>query len=194
MTEYRSKEIIMNIGLADFLYENEKALMSDEEKKEIFVVDTPEKADWAIAKISQAANRKEQRAALVAQYKEKLDIWLRKENEDDESSILYLTEKVRPYVEQAIKGGKKKSMSFHGGTAGFRKGSERVEIIDENAAVSFCDREHPEVVKKSVGKTELKKLISNGVKVPGVTIEQAPDNFYVKPSEVLRLLDRELTA
>jgi phage host-nuclease inhibitor protein Gam len=194
MTEYRSKEIIMNIGLADFLYENEKALMSDEEKKEIFVVDTPEKADWAIAKISQAANRKEQRAALVAQYKEKLDIWLRKENEDDESSILYLTEKVRPYVEQAIKGGKKKSMSFPGGTAGFRKGSERVEIIDENAAVSFCDREHPEVVKKSVGKTELKKLISNGVKVPGVTIEQAPDNFYVKPSEVLRLLDRELTA
>jgi phage host-nuclease inhibitor protein Gam len=183
----------MGIGLADFLYENETALLADEEKKEQFVVDTPSKADWAIAKIAQATQRKEQRAALVATYKEKLDLWLRKENEEDESSILYLSEKVRPFVEEAIRGGKKRSMSFPGGTAGFRKGSERVEIIDESAAVSFCDREHPEIIKKTVGKTDLKNLMKQGIQVPGVKIEQSPESFYVKPSEVITMIDSNLS-
>jgi phage host-nuclease inhibitor protein Gam len=178
----------MSIGLADFLYEDEKAMLADEEQKELFVVDTHSKADWAIAKIAQAHQRKAQRAALVAQYKEKLDLWLQKENEDDENSIFYLTEKVRPFIEEAIKGGKKKSISFPGGTAGFRKLPERVEIIDEAVLISFCDREHPEVIKKSVGKTEIKKLLKDGVKVPGVTTEESPDSFYVKPSDVVPML------
>lgn len=173
------------ISLSDILYEEEKQVLTTESAKEEFTVDSTQKADWAIAKIAQAKKRIDQRKQFVKASKEKLDNWFQKESVQDENAINYLEFKVEPYVREQIQGLKKKSLNLLAGTAGFRKGTEKLELFDEKAVLDYCKEHHPEALEVKVSKSEVKKLLQKGIKVPGATLEEARDSFYVRPNDEL---------
>lgn len=79
----------------------------------------------------------------------------------DENTIESLSGLLTPCVAAELKhNGKRKSITLFGVTIVFRKQPEKVDIIDGESALSYCEAHHPEsvIVKKELSKTELKKL------------------------------------
>lgn len=58
----------------------------------------------------------------------------------------------------------------------FRKGSEVVEVDEEKLPEDFWIPQPP----KPESKTELKKMLKNGLEIPGVSLVRKPDSLVVK--------------
>jgi len=76
----------------------------------------------------------------------------------------------------------KKSLKFTLGTAGFRRGQDRLEIKDMEGAVQFAESHNlPVKVVKSVGKTDLKNHVkSTGQIDDSFELIEGEEHFYVK--------------
>jgi hypothetical protein len=149
-----------------------------------FVVDSLAKADWAVSRILEAEARIARRAALASELHTRIDAWLTKASAADNDSISYLTNLLRPYVESEVSMQRRsRSLILPSGTAQLRKLPDRLDIIDRDAALSYCESSHPEavIVKKDLSRSALKALIvSQGEAVPGCSFELGPDELYIR--------------
>jgi phage host-nuclease inhibitor protein Gam len=76
----------------------------------------------------------------------------------------------------------KKSINFVLGTAGYRKGKEKVDIENEETALNACHEfKIDTIIKETVSKKAIKTHIENGGPIPeGVKILPQEEKFYVK--------------
>jgi hypothetical protein len=149
-----------------------------------FVVDSLAKADWAVSRILEAEARIARRAALASELHSRIDAWFQKASSLDNDSISYLSMLLRPFVESEIATQRRsRSLILPSGTAQLRKLPDKLDIIDRDAALSYCETSHPEavIVKKDLSRSALKTLIvSQGEAIPGCSFELGPDELYVR--------------
>lgn len=158
-----------------------------------FVVDSREKAEWAMRKISRAeASIQENAAAAQAEiekaqaYIDRIRTRLHEINRVDEQTVAYLGQLIRPWAETEIaKNGKRKSLPLLGGTVGFRASPDSLEVTDPDAAIAWL-KEHTAGtsclrVKEEIDKREVKKLIEFSGEIPdGVQMKKGEIRFYVE--------------
>ena len=171
-------------------YPSIDAVIYEEEEqpveREPFVIDNQDKANWAAKRILHAQEKMAERKQLAKQYKQRIDSWLDEANGPDEKTIESLSGLLTPYVADELKhNGKRKSITLFGVTIGFRKQPEKVDIIDTESALSYCETHHPDsvIVKKELSKTELKKLCGKGIFIPGILLDGGQDKLYVKGTD-----------
>jgi hypothetical protein len=143
-------------------------------------------ASWAASKVLEAQARIADRAALAASYKARIDSWLSSSSKADEDSAAYLSLLLKPYIESELSRSHSRSRTLHllTASASLRKGQDHVEILDPDAALSYCETSYPEavVVKKELSRSALRRLIlSNGTPIPGVEASLGSDSLYLKP-------------
>jgi hypothetical protein len=149
-----------------------------------FVIDSLAKADWAVSRILEAEARIARRAALASELHARIDAWLTKASAPDNDSITFLSALLRPFVDFEIaKQHRSRTLLLPSGTAQLRKLPDKLDIVDKDAALSYCESSHPEavIVKKDLSRSALKTLIvSQGEAIPGCSFELGPDELYVR--------------
>jgi hypothetical protein len=149
-----------------------------------FVIDSLAKADWAVARILEAESRIARRAALASELHARVDAWLTKASSSDNDSITFLSALLRPFVDFEIaKQHRSRTLLLPSGTAQLRKLPDRLDIIDRDAALSYCETSHPDavIIKKDLSRSALKTLIvSQGEAIPGCAFELGPDELYIR--------------
>lgn len=148
-----------------------------------FTVDTPEKAAWAARKIKAAQDRIEERKDLARSYKAQIDTWFKKSIEEDEDSIVHMKQLLQPYVEKEISVQRKsKTLRLPGISVQLRKKPDRIEVVEKETAISFCEANHPDavIIKKEVSKSYLKQLLSKGEIIPGCDLMFGEEELYIK--------------
>ena len=154
-----------------------------EEHSEPFTIDSPERAAWASHKIIYAQDHITQLKEQAASYKAQIDAWFQKAVKEDEETIDYLKSLIHPYVEAEIsKQNKSKTLHLPGISIQLRKKPDRIDVVDRDAAVSFCEMNHPDavIIKKDVSKSYLKVLLSKGEIIPGCDIALGENEIYFK--------------
>jgi hypothetical protein len=177
-----SVAINQETDIEDVVFEDEDDI-GQVSKPEGFVVDDQEKATWAAHRLLQAESRIDERRRLARAYKLKVDSWLEKANRADESTIETMRYLLTPYLESELADRKRRrSIELLGARVGFRRLPERVEIVDTDVAISFCEAQYPDavVVTKELSRSELRKLAGKGELVPGVVLDGGTDRLYVK--------------
>ena len=148
--------------------------------QEGFVVDTVDKANWAMAKLARAEKNMLRREVAAAAYKAKIDAWVADANKDDKETAARMTEYLKPYAEREIAKGKVKHVKLVGGQVGFRTNPDRLEVRDEAKALAVlpesCIR-----VKREVNKVAVKELIQQKGEIPdGVELVSGEVSWYAK--------------
>ena len=151
-----------------------------------FVIDSLAKADWAVAKILDAEARNACRAELAADLHARVDAWLTKSSASDNDSITYLSSLVRPYAESEIaKQRRSRTLLLPSGSVSLRKLPDRLDIVDRDVALAYCEASHPDavIVKKDLSRSVLKSLIvSAGEAIPGCEFELGSNSLSVHPN------------
>jgi hypothetical protein len=152
------------------------------EARGTFEIDTQKKATWAARKILNAEERISERQSLAREYKSRIDNWLKAANEPDTCSIESLKVLLEPYLSEELKGQRKRSIDLVGVRIGYRKLPERIEIVDEQKALQFCEQNQPDVVitRKELSKAGLKACAKAGTLIPGVVIDGGTERIYAK--------------
>ncbi len=151
-----------------------------------FTITDISSASWAAAKVLECHARIAQRAELAQAYIEKINSWLTSSCKTDESSSNHLSMLLKPYIESELARGHSRSRSLPllTATASLRKGQDRVEILDEAAAMAYCEGEYPDavVIKKELSRSALRRLIlTEGTPIPGVEASIGLDTLHIKP-------------
>lgn len=153
-----------------------------EETDEGFRIDDDRKAAWAAGKILAARRRIANRTGMAEAYQGRILDWLSKANMADQQSVTYLEASLRPWVEATVAHlGRARSFSLPGAKVGLRKKPDRVEIVDTESALAFCS-EHLEdvvLVKRDLSKTELKRHLAEGARIPGAQLVPGTDELTV---------------
>jgi phage host-nuclease inhibitor protein Gam len=148
-----------------------------------FAVDNDDKAAWAANKVLAAERRIQMRCDLAERYKARIDAWLADANSPDTASIDQFRCMLRPWLESNLRNaGRSRSVKLLSATIGLRKRPDRVEILDAERALEYCERSLPEVVvvKKDLSKTLLKAFLQNGREVPGTCLAEGEDEITIK--------------
>lgn len=161
-----------------------------------FRIDTKEKADWALRKIARYNSNIEEAKALAQQRIDQINAWLSKEVEENSRQVSFFEAMLQPFAESQIKPtDKKKILALPSGTLGFRAQQTKITPNDGDVLVNWAEVSAADFVEKKpvVKWGELKKtlqikkvddqlvaLTADGEIVPGLTIEEQPDKFYVK--------------
>lgn len=166
--------------------------------QENFVIDSDDRANWALGKIAQYQKAIQEANDFYADQKSKLDEWLEEATRENKSQIEYFESMLLPYADKKLDGSKKRSFKLPKGTIGFRKGT--VKYFMDGQTISGSDEKltkwaklnAPDYikVKESTDWAELKKelvvsksgkvLASDGQIIPGMEATQSPDTFYAK--------------
>lgn len=150
-------------------------------ESEGFVIDNIDKADWAMGKIKLERAKMAQNEELARARIEQLEVWLAKKNEASENTIAFFENKLIPFVEEQIKGSKKKSINLPSGTVGFKKTTKTTK--DDRAVLDFVRANYGEYVKleEKLDLTGFKKtctienghlITADGEVVPGYEVEE----------------------
>lgn len=152
-------------------------------KPEHFTINNPEKAAWAARRIKAAQDRIEERKDLAKSYKAQIDAWFRKSIQEDEESIDFLKQILRPYVDQEISVQRKsKTLRLPGISVQLRKKPDRIDVVENETAISFCEANHPDavIIKKEISKSYLKQLLAKGEIIPGCDLMLGEEEIYIK--------------
>lgn len=147
-----------------------------------FQIDTPDKAAWAGRKIVEAENRIEKQRAIADEYKRRIDEWFIRSTKDDSNTIDYLRGIVKPFAVTEIRSLKKgKTLKYFGVSFSMRKHPDKTDVYDEEKAILYCEKHHPEVVevKKSLSRSALKKTLAEGYDIPGVDLLKGSEELYI---------------
>ena len=163
----------------------EALLISDQEKpQDQFNIDNNEKAAWTARKILTAEERISNLSKQAKQYKSQIDSWYEKTIQGELESIDYLKNIIRPYVEEEVsKLHKSKTLNLPGLNIQLRKKPDKIEITDQDIAISFCEANHPDavIIKKDISKSYLKDLLTNkGEIIPGSHMVTGSTEIYFK--------------
>jgi hypothetical protein len=153
---------------------------------ESFGVIDMKSADWCIAKIGEAKRRIQERNAIVAEYKRRLDARLAETNIADVRQVEFMESLLRPWAELEIMKGKTKSLKLPCGTLGMRAGREVINVDDKAAAIEWAETWKPDAVKTT--KSILKSKLA-GTDCPYYHMDINPHTFYVKPDAGLFKLE-----
>jgi phage host-nuclease inhibitor protein Gam len=167
----------------DFPRLEDLLIPEQEQHSESFTIDSPEKAAWASRKILDAQDHLTQLKEQASSYKAQIDAWFQKAIKEDEESVDYLKSLIHPYVEVEVsKQHKSKTLHLPGIAAQLRKKPDRIDVVDKDTAVSFCEMNHPDavIIKKDVSKSYLKVLLSKGEVIPGCNIAFGENEIYFK--------------
>jgi hypothetical protein len=148
-----------------------------------FSVDSEDKASWAAAKILAAERRIQLRLDLAERYKERIDQWLHDANRPDTESIDFLKMLLRPWAESSIRTqSRSRSIKLLGATIGLRKRPDRVELIDPDSVLEYCEAHLPDavIIKREVSKTSLKQALIQGQDIPGAILAIGEDELTIK--------------
>lgn len=147
-------------------------------------------ASWCASRILEAQARVDQRAELARSYKARIDAWLSDANSSDNDSIDYLSMLLKPWVESEVtKQRRSRSILLPTATAQLRKLPDRIDIVDREAALSYCKANHPEavVVREEISKTAVRSLIfTEGEAIPGIEAQLGRDELYIRPAAQAR--------
>ncbi|MDU2063748.1 MAG: host-nuclease inhibitor Gam family protein [Sporomusaceae bacterium] len=162
-----------------------------------FVIDTDEKANWAIRKIQDLQKKNQNIDELADTEINKISTWRDKEKENNESSISFFLEKLRPYAVLHLTG-KSKTVSFPAGKISFRSADPKFyiggqEVNGKNELlIGYVRQTCPDLIKteekadwtafkETLAVTSQGKVISGDGEILDfiVAIEQ-PDKMTVK--------------
>ena len=172
--------------------------MSEEATRKPFAVTDEASAEWAMEKIEENAKA---RALIEEQYQRMIarhEAWRKDALKELDDNDAYFHGLLRPWAEEKLAGGKKKSVKLPSGTVGFRAGSGTYKFGDEkvtatsakllafvkNDDVSFIKVE--ESVRWGDYKATLhvmddgKVVSANGEIIPDMTYTEGEPSFYVK--------------
>ena len=171
-------------------------------EKKPFTVTDESSAEWVLEKMEENAKA---RALIEEQYKRMIarhEKWREEALKELEDNDAYFQALLRPWAEEKIAGGKKKSVKLPSGTVGFRAGSGTYKFGEEkvtatsakllafvkNDDVSFIKVE--ESVRWGDYKATLhvmddgKVVSANGEVIPDMTYTEGEPSFYVKVTGV----------
>lgn len=162
--------------LPDFLHGQ-----APEETDEGFKIDDERKAAWAASKVLAARRRIAHRVHLADAYQDRILDWLTRANHADQASVAFLEASLKPWVESAVAQGRSRTILLPGARVGLRKKPDKVEVLDPDAALTFCLEHLEEVVvtKRDLSKTELKKHLDQGARIPGTQLVPGTDELTV---------------
>lgn len=159
-----------------------------------FVVDTDEKANWALRKIKQFKEQQKENNALADAEIEKINAWAKQENEKAQQSIDYFQGLIAAFaLKKRETDPKFKSMKLPNGRIRFKKQQPKWNYDDEKVVKALKDAGLQDFikVKESPSKTDIKKAfdVQDGkVVVPdtgeildGVEVIEQEDKFEVLP-------------
>ncbi len=174
-----------SIAVAEIHPDITEVLVDDipQEGEEGFVIDSLEKAAWAARKYIQAKERMTERWDQAKGFKEKIDLWYERANVEDENTMSYMMGLLKPYISrEVLKLRKGKTVKAPGVNITLRKKPNRVEVVDEELAIKFCEANQPQIVqvKKSLSKSEINKLLSQGELIPGVNVTIGEEELQIK--------------
>lgn len=167
------------ITLEDILFEDEKDVM----EKEDFAVTDMDTANWAFKMYADSHYKVETLKAKVKEWKRRLDDWLKSATAEYDKTMEVMQYHLEPYVRESLNGGKKKSIPFLGGKAGFRTTPQTVNITDEAALIEWAEKNAPEAVKKTISKSAIAPYVKGGI-VPGAELVDGEERFYITPDKV----------
>lgn len=130
-------------------------------------------APWVVSKVialrARAAAAKESYVAVTAGIQHEENLILAKYGA-----------KFRVQIECDLKGTKKKTFNYPTGKAGLKKRPDRLEVVDEKAAIEWADIFEPDFIKRLLtGKPEMKKRIAKGQEIPGVQVVHGVHGVHV---------------
>lgn len=147
-----------------------------------FKVTDMKSANWVIARIKAAADRINEREMVANEYINKINEWLKKENEKDEKNMNFLKDFLEPWVHDKIYLQKNKSINLFGCKLGFRKMPPKVEFKDGYDIVEEAKKHGiPTKIKEYVNLKDVKDYIKKNKTIPEfVYYEENREKFYIK--------------
>lgn len=172
--------------------------------KQTFVIDSVDKADWALRNIAKYEADIAEAKVLAEKRKLQIEAWLKAITEENDRQITFFTSLLEPYAKQQIIG-KKRSIKLPTGTFGFKvqqpeffrddeklvKWAEKnaAEYIVKNPTLKWAEFKSESNVFETFEETPegiVKKLTfiaPDGQVVPDIIVVERPDKFYVKAGE-----------
>tara|TARA_Y100000310_G_scaffold260204_1_gene269040 strand:+ start:1346 stop:1891 length:546 start_codon:yes stop_codon:yes gene_type:complete len=155
----------------------------DEKSALPFVVETPGQALWCSGKMRAAEERAQAIDAQADVWIQAIRKWAADESAPYHQTVERMAELLEPWVRDQVVGQRKRSTRLPDGTVGgLRRGPERVEIVDEAAALEWCEEHLPSAIKvtRSVLKAPiLARMKENGEVPPGIAFRPGEDRYYV---------------
>ncbi|GEN87212.1 host-nuclease inhibitor Gam family protein [Oceanobacillus sojae] len=165
----------------------------EQTERETFVVDTDEKANWALRKIKQAQQKQEEASALAADEQEKIEAWYQSEKEKAQRDIDYFQGLLAYYaIKKREEDPKFKSQKLPNGRIKFVKKQPKLNYDDKAIVEYLKNNERTDLirVKEEPSISDIKKefvinedkLIDpdTGEVIDGVTVEHLEDEFKVE--------------
>ena len=165
---------------------------------EPFAITDDNLADWAAAKIIRKLAEIEANEKLAKLRKQQIDDWLAVTTASAESSIISLTERLRPYLVTRLAGQKTKSLKLPSGVVSLRAANPEFTIdgepvkADNQRLLEFVQRTNPDFlkIKETVDWSALKGTLitmetgrvitTDGEIVDFIQAYQPPDKINVK--------------
>lgn len=168
----------------------------EQTERETFVVDTDEKANWALRKIKQAQQKQEEINALAVAEIDKIESWNKSEKEKVQRDIDYFQGLLAYYaVKKREEDPKFKSQKLPNGRIKFVKKQPKLNY-DNQAVIEYLkNNERTDLirVKEEPSKSDIKKAFvinedklidpDTGEVVEGVTVEHLEDEFKVEVTD-----------
>ena len=172
--------------------------MSEEAAKKPFAVTDEASAEWAMEKLEENAKA---RALIEEQYQRMIarhEAWRKDALKELDESDAYFYGLLRPWAEEKLAGGKKKSVKLPSGTVGFRAGNGTYKFGEEKVTatnadlLAFVKNDDASFIKveesvrwgdykKTLNVTDDGKVVSaNGEVIPDMTYTEGEPTFYAK--------------
>lgn len=174
----------------NFMYQE----IDENEDKSRFKVSNLEQANWVFRKIRAFKKQIEENEKLAKVEIERIQNWLKKENEKAQRSIEFFEYLLGEYVEKERKKDAKFKLSTPYGKATFRKQQPKWNY-DDMVLLNWLKQNNMQEyirIKEEVNKAELKKVLkvesnkaitNDGVVVEGITIEEQPEKLVIEVNE-----------
>jgi phage host-nuclease inhibitor protein Gam len=169
--------------------------LDDQEQvnSEAFVIDTEEKANWALRKIRSLQEKKKDNVALAEAEISKIDAWLESVNEKVERDTEYFQSMLAAYAQKRRNEDPKfKSLKLPQGKIAFRKQQPKWEYDDAKLIQSLKSSGLEDLIriKEEPDKTAIKKRLvisgefavnpESGELIDGITVLHREDDFKVE--------------
>lgn len=180
--------------MADKMTEYELEELETFEQEEGFHIKDLDSANWAFKKLLAIESKAEENKALAAKELERINDWLKRENESLESSKGFFEYKIAEYYgSQKMLDPKFKLKTPYGKVTSTKK--QPSLTYNDAKLIEYLEDEKPELVniQKSFNKNEIKKIINviateqglkvidlDGTVLPFIKAEQQPDSVKVK--------------
>ena len=165
---------------------------TEQEGPQRFVIDSLDKASWALRKIAQMEAKKKAAQEQAEAELLRVNTWLTEQTAGYDKQIAWFEFLLRPFAESALLGEKKRSLTLPAGTMGFRAGQPHFDVNDADLLgyIKECAPGYVKI-KESVDWARFEKemalqplngkaVTKDGEIIPGITASDAEDTFYVK--------------